>query len=140
LPVYVTTGALESCFTVSETAPEDRTGSIVVVTEHERVTTPSSTAPSAQPVFAKGCPPKPCHVTETSPVYQPFFPVGLTGFSCAQTNPVPLRPGPVIAGLFVVFRPPAGNAVSNHCGKNWSSRALHEALGTGSQLRKTASS
>ena len=41
-------------------------------------------------------------------------------------------------GLFVVFAPPAGKEVSNHCGKNWSSRSLHDALGVGSHSRKTS--
>ena len=39
-----------------------------------------------------------------------------------QLKPLPSRPGPVICGLFAP--PPAGYAVSNHCVKNWSSRAL----------------
>ena len=67
-------------------------------------------------------------------------PFGLAGVTVAQTKPVPFRPGPVICGLFVVFAPPVGYAVSNHCVKNWSSRALHDALGTGRWLRKTCSS
>jgi hypothetical protein len=140
-PLYVTTGGVASCLIVSETAPDVRIGVVVVVTEHDRVITPSAViGPSSQPSFVTPGVPKPCQVTETLPVYQPFLPSGAAGETCAQTNPVPLSPGPLIFGLFVVFAPPVGKAVSNHCGKNWSSRWLHDALGTGSCPRNTSSS
>ena len=134
-------GASESSFTVSETGPAEKIGAAVVVTSQESVLVPSVvTAPSTQPVFVNAEAPKPCQVTVGALVYQPFDPFGLAGETCAQTKPVPFRPGPVIVGLLVVFAPPAGKAVSNHCGKNWSSRALHDALGVGSQSRKACSS
>jgi hypothetical protein len=98
------------------------------------------TAPSTQPVFVNAEAPKPCQVSVGALVYQPFWPFGLAGETCPQTNPVPFSPGPEIFGLLVVAAPPAGKAVSNHCGKNWSSRWLHDALGVGSQSRKTDSS
>ena len=83
-----------------------------------------ATAPSTQPVFVNAEAPKPCQVTVGALVYQPFWPFGLAGATCAQTKPVPFRPGPVIFGLLVVLAPPVGYAVSNHCGKNWSSRCV----------------
>ena len=95
--------------TVSETGPAEKTGAEVVVTSQESVLMPSVvTAPSTQPVFVNAEAPKPCQVSVGALRYQPFSPLGLAGETCPQTKPVPLRPGPVICGLLVVFAPPVG--------------------------------
>ena len=84
---------------------------------------------------------KPDHVERRRPsCTSRCAPFGLAGVTLPQGKPGPFRPGPVSCGLFGVFAPPLGYGVSNHCVKNWVSRALHDALFTGRWPRKTSSS